>query len=136
MQKKRLWLLSFVFSVCSILSSCLPSKHFSNWDDKEIKAVYSGGHKWDVSLTLYRDSTFRYVIRDDMLGIPKVKKGAYLMTDTSITLYTWQAKYMSRQSRAETFRLRGDNVLMYPEEKERGADANFIIDYFTLTLRR
>jgi hypothetical protein len=122
--------------VSVVLASCFPGKHFSNWDEKEIQAVYSGGHKWDVSLTLYRDSTFRYVIKDDMIGIPKIKTGAYLMNDTSITLYTWQAKYMSRQSNAEVFRIRGSQVLMYPEEKEKGADANFIRDYYTLTLEK
>jgi hypothetical protein len=127
--------ISGLFSL-TVLNSCLPGKKFSHWDEKPVHSVYSGGHKWDITLTLYRDSTFRYVVRDDMLGIPMIKTGAYLKTDTSITLYRWQRKYLSRRSIGETFRIMGDEVLMFSEAREHTEDSSFIRDYFTLSLNK
>ncbi len=119
--------------VCvATLVSCMPGKHFKNWDEKTVKEEYSGGHKWDVKLTLYTDSTFRYVIRDDMLGIPKVRTGAYIKTDSSIDLYTWKEKYVSRKSTMQSCRLDSNVVKMYPPSAEQGEHADFTADYFTL----
>jgi hypothetical protein len=131
---------SFLLYICFtiLLSitfySCLPGKQFSDWDKKTIEAVYSGGHKWDITLSLYRDSTFRYVIKDDMMGIPKVRTGAYLKTDTSIELYTWKRKYISKKSNAETFRLINNNLLMFHKDKEMSPDSSFYRAYYTLSL--
>lgn len=134
MQLKSFLLVAAYLFFLSFIS-CLPGKHFSGWKTKPVKEVYSGGHKWDISLTLYQDSTFRYEIRDDMLGIPQVTKGAYLKTDTSIELYTWKAKYISRKSVLHSFRLNGDTVKMYPFSAEKGANGAFVRDYFTLIRR-
>ena len=133
MKLNKLFIISLIISC---FSSCLPGKKFSDWDQKPVRSVYSGGHKWDITLTLYSDSTFRYVVRDDMLGIPRVKSGAYLITDTSITLYTWKQKYLSKKSVGETFRVIGNDVLMYPVERERTADSSFYRDYYTLSLEK
>lgn len=116
------------------LVSCFPGKQFKNWDAKQVLEEYSGGHKWDITLTLYTDSTFRYVIRDDMLGIPKVKKGAYLKTDSTIDLYTWKRKFLSRKSDLQSCRLDSNRVKMYPPSAEEGENGNFVSTYFTLTL--
>jgi hypothetical protein len=112
--------------------SCLPGKKFSNWDQKEVRERYSGGHKWDITLTLYKDSTFRYVSRDDMLGIPKIKTGVYLKTDSIIDLYTWQQKYLSRKSELQSYRLKGSSLLLFSREDEMGKDSSFMKAYYTL----
>ncbi|MFN8290671.1 MAG: hypothetical protein U0U70_10465 [Chitinophagaceae bacterium] len=123
----------YVWLFCLQLAACLPGKHFSNWNEKPVKEVYSGGYKWDISLTLYKDSTFRYVVRDDMLGIPRITTGAYLKTDSTIDLYTWKMKYLSRKSVLHSFRLTGDTVKMYPPSAAQRKNGNFVQDYFTLT---
>jgi hypothetical protein len=76
------------------------------------------------------------VVRDDILGIPKIKTGAYLKTDTSIELYTWKKKYISRRGSLQSFSLEGDKVKMYPPSAEKGENAAFIRTYFTLTRRK
>jgi hypothetical protein len=118
------------------VSSCFPGKQFSDWDNKPVSAVYSGGHKWDITLSLYKDSTFRYVIKDDMLGIPKIKTGAYIKNDTSIELYTWKKKYFSRKSDSQSFRINGNRVLMFHKDKEISSDSSFYRAYYTLKLNK
>jgi hypothetical protein len=128
-----------VFPVAGIsitFSSCLPGKKFSDWKEKPVHSVYSGGYHWDITLTLYKDSTFRYVVRDDILRIPSVKTGAYLKTDNSITLYRWKSKYISRKSVGEDFRIQGNKVLMFSREKEESADSSFYRAYYTLSLSK
>jgi hypothetical protein len=118
-------LLFFLLFVSSAGSSCFPGNKFLDWRGKPVLASYSGdGHSY-VALTLYKDSTFRYMTKDDMLGIGVKRSGTYFKTDTSITLYR-------SKSTGETFRIRGEKILMFPPAKENTKDSSFYRDYYTL----
>jgi hypothetical protein len=124
------------FFTCIIIVSCLPGKKFSHWKEKEVKAVYSGGHHGYVALTLYADSTFKYVSGSDVMGLKSVRTGVYFKEDSSIILYRWKKKYFSRQSIADTLRLKGDYVYMYSATKDKTADSAFYSDYYRLSLEK
>jgi hypothetical protein len=134
MPKTFFQFLFFILFVSLAGSSCFPGKNYFHWKGKPVLATYSGGHHSYVALTLYKDSTFRYMTKDDMLGMGVKKSGAYLKTDTSITLYQQRSKNYYKTSPGETFRIRGEYVLMFPAAKERTADSSFYRDYYTLSL--
>ena len=121
--------LFFILLVSLAGSSCFPGNNFLHWNGKPVLATYSGGGHSYVALTLYRDSTFRYMTKDDMLGIGTKRSGTYFRTNTSITL-------KRRISGPETFRLRGDDILMFPPAKEQTKDSSFYRDYYTLSLEK
>jgi hypothetical protein len=128
-----LFLLIFISSA---IISCFPGRNYFNWKEKPVLAIYSGGGHSYVALTLYKDSTFRYMTKDDMLGMGVKKSGAYLKTDTSITLYQQRSKKFYMTSEGETFRIRGEDILMFPVAKEQMKDSSFYRDYYTLSLEK
>jgi hypothetical protein len=108
---------------------------------KTIKAKYIGGHGCvDKSLILYTDSTFLFEATQAMLFVTKTKiKGAYLLDNNSITLYRqkrFHFLYIKLENRyhEDTYRIKGNDILMYSEEEENSKDAGFIKAYNTMFL--
>jgi hypothetical protein len=108
---------------------------------KTIKAEYRGGHGCvDKSLILYTDSTYVFVATQAMLFVTKTKiKGAYLLDENHITLYRqkrFHFLYIKLENRyhEDTYRISGNDILMYSEDDENSKDAGFIKAYSTLSL--
>jgi hypothetical protein len=126
------------FIICSFLFLS-----FSVKAQKDTVATFYGGHGCiDKTLYLFSDSTFYFEERS-ALFIPtsSKKKGAYLFSDSTITLYAFKKmKFIKfkpeNKYRENEFRIRNGNILMYDEEAEQGKDRNFIRDYHTMRLIR
>lgn len=119
-------------TVIVIIYACSPGKKMVVRGEKTVFAEYNGGHKWDITLTLYSDSTFRYTIIRDVMALKTTEYGAYLLGDSSITLY--RKRRLSKHNPYESrFRLYDNKVLMYTEAMERSPDSSFYMDYYTLT---
>jgi hypothetical protein len=116
---------------------------FTGAAQKDTIATYYGGHGCiDKTLYLFSDSTFYFEERS-ALFIPtsSKKKGAYLFSDSTITLYAFKKlKFIKfkpeNKYRENEFRVRNGDILMYSEEAEHGKDSNFIRDYNTMRLVR
>jgi hypothetical protein len=129
----RTYLFLVLISLCILIFSCHSAKKFTDWENKTVAARYSGGHHWDVSLTLYTDSTFQYRIVRDVMALTTKTRGAYLKTDSSISLYVWKSKITRNKVKEDVFRIRGNDVLMYTEEQEQSENSSFYKAYFTLS---
>jgi hypothetical protein len=108
---------------------------------KIIKTEYSGGHGCvDKSLILYTDSTFLFESTQALLFVVKSKiKGVYLLEDNAITLYRRKRFYFlhfkpENKYHENTYRIKGNTILMYSVEDENSKDAGFIKAYNTLSL--
>lgn len=131
-------LFKILLSACMIVFPALIG--FSQKKPRELLARYEGGHMGVTLLYLYKDSTFRYKAIGDIGFIARKSKGHYSKTDTSLTLYTKKgfAFLRKRENKywPETFRIVGNDVLMYSREQEQSKDSSFYKDYNTLTLVR
>jgi hypothetical protein len=108
---------------------------------KTVQSKYYGGHGCiDKSLLLYSDSTFLYEVNSGLfIATSHKKRGAYLMTENSITLYTMKRLHfliIKPQNKycENTFRLNGTDILMYSTKDEKDKDASFTKAYNTMWL--
>jgi hypothetical protein len=106
-----------------------------------VTAKYSGGHaEFNIYLTLYADSTYLLEHHGGLMIATRSKRtGTYSITDSSITLtkrkrqrfllfFSWNTKKYIHT----TYRIRGDEILMYSEEQEASENGDFIKAYNTL----
>ena len=104
---------------------------------RSVIAQYEGGNKNIITLTLYSDSTFFYQEIGHMMGLKATKIGAYLLTDSSIALYTWRSytflRDLKEKVRSSVFRCSTDKILMFTREQEISPDSSFYRSYFTLS---
>jgi len=136
MGKRNTGLLLLLFA--TILSSCTLERLQQKIDAKPIAAQYTGGHHDYVTLVLYTDSTFFYVHAPHMMpAFQNRMKGWYVMDTASVLLIgkrRWN--HFWKKPPPQTFRIRGNQVLMYTEKQENSEDGDFIKAYFTLTLEK
>jgi hypothetical protein len=123
-----------------ILYCCLNGYTQSPVKAKQQIDLYEGGHFGYIGLTLFSDSTFRYMERSDIMGIGHRESGYFFRTDSSITLITvprfaWLRRWDKRRS-AEIFRLLPDRIQMYTPEQEQSENGNMYRDYYTLMRQR
>ena len=106
-----------------------------------VTAKYTGGHaEFNIYLTLYADSTYLLDHHGGLMFATHSKRtGTYSITDTSITLtrrkrqrfllfFSWKTKKYIHS----TYRIRGDELLMYSREQEASENGDFIKAYNTL----
>jgi hypothetical protein len=102
----------------------------------QLLATYVGGHFCYFELSLYSDSTYRYLEAYDFMPIVHREHGIFYRTDTSIALLRHRrfAFMRSKPHRydVKTYRLFPDRILMYTKAEENSADADFIKTYYTL----
>ena len=126
--------------LCStLLASCFAgNKLEQKIDSKPIAAKYTGGHHDYVCLALYTDSTFFYVHAPHLMpAFQRRMKGRYSLDSASVTLYGKRRLFpFWIKPRPETFRIRGDQVLMFSEERENSESGDFLKAYYTLTLEK
>jgi len=108
---------------------------------KKVVAKYNGGHiDVDIALTLYADSTYELIERSgSIIPSKSVRKGVYLINDSSITLYNKKRLHflfykLQKKYHENTYRIRGKHILMFSETQEFSKDGDFIKAYNTLTL--
>ncbi|MGC4103588.1 hypothetical protein [Ferruginibacter sp.] len=106
---------------------------------KKVTTTYFGGHGCiDLTLELYSDSTYRFERRSGLFIPSKaVTKGAYLIADSSITLYRKKKLHflyfkLENKYHEDTYRIRNDKILLYSPAREASADSAMIKDYNTL----
>lgn len=105
--------------------------------ERFVVAKYEGGSRNVIKLTLYSDSTFDYQEVGSLKGLKSTKVGAYLMRDSSISLYTWRSyqflRNLDEKVRSSVFRCNQEKILMYTKEQESSPDSSFYRSYFTLS---
>ena len=136
MKSKITLLVGLAYAV--ILSSCTGEKLQQRINSKPIAAQYTGGHYDYATLVLYSDSTFFYVYAPHMMPFLQNRlKGSYTRDTSSILLIAkrrWD--HFWKKPPPVTFRIRGNQVLMYSEEQENSENGDFIKAYHTLTLEQ
>ncbi|MEI9958687.1 MAG: hypothetical protein WDM90_20790 [Ferruginibacter sp.] len=85
----------------------------------------------DIALTLYAASTYELIERSgSFIPSKSVTKGAYLISDSSITLYTKKIALfifqIAKQIPRKYYRIKGKHILLYSEAQEFSKDGNFI----------
>jgi hypothetical protein len=112
-------------------------KHKNLPPERHIIAKYEGGSRNVIKLTLYSDSTFDYQEIGSRMGLKSTKMGAYLMCDSSISLYTWRSyeflRNLDEKVRSSVFRCNQEKILMYTREQESSPDSSFYRSYYTLS---
>jgi hypothetical protein len=105
--------------------------------ERHVIAKYEGGTRNIIKLTLWSDSTFEYQEIGSRMGLKSTKMGAYLLCDSSISLYTWRSyeflRNLDEKVRSSVFRRNQDSILMYTKEQESSPDSSFYRSYFTLS---
>lgn len=105
--------------------------------ERFVVAKYEGGSRNVIKLTLYSDSTFDYKEVGSRLGLKSSKIGAYLMCDSSISLYTWRSyeflRNLDEKVRSSVYRCNQEKILLYTKEQEASPDSTFYRSYFTLS---
>ena len=132
MNKKRSLSFIYLFVIVFFTASCAGSKKADSL--KHVAASYSGSEKWDITMTLYTDSTYTYTIVPDMMGFKSVSRGAYLKNDSLMVLFKNKKTLLKATTYTKLVRIRGDDLLMYSEAQENSKDSNFIKAYYTLSL--
>jgi len=130
-----------ILSLRYILLIILIGGAVTTFSQPAITAKYSGGHaEFNIYLTLYADSTYLLNHHGGLVVITSTKRtGTYILTDSSITLtrkkrqrfllfFSWNTKKYIHT----TYRIRGDELLMYSEEQEASENGDFIKAYNTL----
>ena len=108
---------------------------------KQVKYEYSGGHGCiNLSLLLYKDSSFLFE-RETAIAfvIRSREKGKYLLCDSAITLFNRKRFYFlhfkeENRYRKYVYRIRNNDILLYPESAEQSKDADYIKAYNTMYL--
>jgi hypothetical protein len=108
-------------------------------NSKTLVAKYLGGKKKysKVSIKLYSDSTFEYS-NWYHFGQTEKDTGKYLMTDTSLILYS--KKYLASKKKnvkscffyGQEYRIQNKSLCLYTKKQESEDDTNFYKVYFTL----
>jgi hypothetical protein len=105
--------------------------------ERVVVARYEGGSRNVIKLTLWSDSTFDYQEVGSRMGLKSTKVGAYLMRDSSISLYTWRSyeflRNLDEKVRSSVYRCNQEKILMFTREQEASPDSAFYRSYYTLS---
>jgi hypothetical protein len=127
----------FVPCLTSLAQGHKKKKHKDLLPERHVIAKYEGGTRNIIKLTLWSDSTFEYQEIGSRMGLKSTKMGAYLLCDSSISLYTWRSyeflRNLDEKVRSSVFRRNQDSILMYTKEQESSPDSSFYRSYFTLS---
>jgi hypothetical protein len=127
----------FVPCLTSLAQGHKKKKHKDLQPERHVIAKYEGGTRNIIKLTLWSDSTFEYQEIGSRMGLKSTKMGAYLLCDSSISLYTWRSyeflRNLDEKVRSSVFRRNQDSILMYTKEQESSPDSSFYRSYFTLS---
>lgn len=131
------YVLIFGFLIPCITTQAQKKRHKNQSQEKYVIARYEGGSRNVIKLTLWSDSTFDYQEVGSRMGLKSTKMGAYLMRDSSISLYTWRSyeflRNLDEKVRSSVYRCNQEKILMYTKEQEASPDSTFYRSYFTLS---
>jgi hypothetical protein len=139
MQRKLTYLFLVLLAfACLDAFSQRRSKHRKNvLPERSVIARYEGGNRNVITLTLFSDSTFFYQEIGSQMGLKATKTGAYLLSDSSISLYTWRSyqflRNLDEKVRSSVYRCNQKKILMYTPEQETSPDSSFYRSTFTLS---
>ena len=125
------------FFIPCISTRAQKKKHKNLTPEKYVVARYEGGSRNVIKLTLWSDSTFDYQEVGSRMGLKSTKIGAYLMGDSSISLYTWRSyeflRNLDEKVRSSVYRRNQEQILLFTREQEASPDSTFYRSYYTLS---
>jgi hypothetical protein len=130
-------LLLLMAAPCLLANAQKKKKHREFPPDRFVVARYEGGSRNVIKLTLWSDSTFDYQEVGSRMGLKSTKIGAYLMGDSSISLYTWRSyeflRNLDEKVRSSVYRRNQEKILLFTREQEASPDSAFYRSYYTLS---
>jgi hypothetical protein len=121
----------YIFFICLYCAFAI-AQDPSATRPKYLVDQYIGGHFCYFELSLYSDSSFRYLEAYDFMFVTHHARGIFFRTDSTITMVRKKRLGFMRRSEVNEFRLLPDRILMYTPEQERSADSNYYRNYYTL----
>jgi hypothetical protein len=122
---------------CLFVKAQKKKRHRDFLPERFVVAKYEGGSRNVIKLTLWSDSTFDYQEVGSRMGLKSTKVGAYLMGDSSISLYTWRSyeflRNLDEKVRSSVYRCDQAKILMFTREQEASPDSAFYRSYYTLS---
>ena len=133
----KYFLLLLMAGPCLLANAQKKKKHRNLPPERFVVARYEGGSRNVIKLTLWSDSTFDYQEVGSRMGLKSTKVGAYLMGDSSISLYTWRSyeflRNLDEKVRSSVYRCNQEKILMFTREQEASPDSTFYRSYYTLS---